>query len=376
MSEFALSLKDVVVEYRRRGLFGRAALNRAVDGVSLDLRFGESLGLVGESGSGKSTTARAALGLERIAAGSVSFDGLDIAAASGRQMRELRARAQLVFQDPYSSLDPSMTVGQSLAEPLAIHGRCPAHERRSRVETALAAVGLQPVHADRRPHEFSGGQRQRICIARAMMLDPSVIVLDEPVSALDVSTQGQILNLLLDLQRSRGTTYLLISHDLSLVRSMTQRTAVMYLGQIVERGPSQRVFSAPGHPYTAALTSAILEPHRERQQQRRRILIDGEVPSPWSPPSGCRFHTRCPFAMDICRSAAPPVTAMEGGGEAACHLHTEGPRLGGRSVLELPAPPRRDRPSERRPSPRLTACAKDSLDTTPAPTQGHPLEGT
>ncbi len=336
MADLALSLNDVSVEYRRRrGLFGAVSVNRAVNGVSFDVRRGESFGLVGESGSGKSTTARAALGLEPIAGGDVTLDGVDLAAASGVALRRMRARAQLVFQDPYSSLDPLMTIGQSLAEPLHIHGSYSARECRQRVDDALRSVGLDPVHADRYPQEFSGGQRQRICIARAMILDPAVIVLDEPVSALDVSTQGQILNLLQDLQQQRGTTYLLISHDLALVRNLTHRMAVMYLGKIVETGPSQRVFSDPGHPYTAALISAILEPNRRSRRERRRILIEGEIPSPWSPPSGCGFHTRCPFVMDICRSVAPPMVAMEGGGEAACHLHTEGPRLGGRSIRAL-----------------------------------------
>ena len=267
MSELALSLRDVVVEYRRRrGLFGAASINRAVNGVSFDVRFGESFGLVGESGSGKSTTARAALGLEPLAAGNVELDGIQLAHASGAQLRQMRARSQLVFQDPYSSLDPSMTIGQSLAEPLRVHRPYSATERRQRVAEALRAVGLDSAQANRHPQEFSGGQRQRICIARAMILDPAVIVLDEPVSALDVSTQGQILNLLLDLQKTHGTTYLLISHDLSMVRNMTHRMAVMYLGRIVETGPSQRVFSRPGHPYTAALISAILEPHRDRSR--------------------------------------------------------------------------------------------------------------
>jgi oligopeptide/dipeptide ABC transporter ATP-binding protein len=339
MTRLALSLQHITVEYRRRsGLFGADRVNRAVDNVSFDIPEGECFGLVGESGSGKSTTARAALGLEPLAAGIVELEGTEIAKASRKVQRQLRERAQLVFQDPYSSLDPLMTIGESLAEPLRIHRQMTRAERTSRVEQALESVRLDPHYANRYPQEFSGGQRQRICIARAMILDPAIVVLDEPVSALDVSTQGQILNLLVDLQRERGTTYLLISHDLSIVRNMAHRTAVMYLGQIVETGPSERVFSSPGHPYTAALLSAILEPNYQLQRQRKRILLQGDIPNSWSPPPGCRFHTRCPFAMDICRNVVPEPIAIKGGGEAACHLHDHGPRLHGGSVLQLQVP--------------------------------------
>lgn len=336
MSEPVLRLRDVAVEYHRRGrgLAGRS-VNRAVDGVSLDVQPGETFGLVGESGSGKSTTGRAALGLVPVADGAVTLDGHDLAGTSRRRRRELSSRAQLVFQDPYSSLDPSMTVGQSLAEPLRIHSRGGSAQRRRAVERALVSVGLSPAHAQRYPQEFSGGQRQRICIARGMILDPKLVILDEPVSALDVSTQGQVMNLLVDLQREHGTAFLFIAHDLTLVRNVSHRMAVMYLGQIVDEGPAERVWTSPGHPYTAALMSAIPEPRIGSRKKRERILVSGEVPSAWDPPSGCRFHTRCPLVMDVCRDVVPPPLPMVGGGTAACHLHSEGPELRGRTVTDL-----------------------------------------
>ena len=308
---------------------------RAVDDVSLQVDREETLGLVGESGSGKSTLGRGILQLVPVAGGRVEFGGQEITGLSGRPLRRLRRRMHLIFQDPYSSLDPSHIVSDIVGEPLDVHEDVGRSERDERIVAALEHVGLGAHHLHRYPHEFSGGQRQRIAIARALVTRPEFIVCDEAVSALDVSTQSQIVNLLEDLQAEFGLSYLFVAHDLAVVRHISHRIAVMYLGQIVEHGPAERVYSDPAHPYTASLVSAILHPHPARQRQRERILLSGELPSPMSPPRGCRFHTRCPFAMDICREVDPLPTPVEGGGEAACHLHTEGPRLQGGSVRQL-----------------------------------------
>jgi oligopeptide/dipeptide ABC transporter ATP-binding protein len=306
-------------------------LHAAID-ISLEVGAGETLGLVGESGSGKSTVGLAILRLIDPASGRVRLGDTDVTKATRSELRALRRRMQMVFQDPYSSLNPSMTIQQLLEEPLIVHGQPSKEERRTAVATMLEAVGLNAGHAARYPHEFSGGQRQRIAIARAMMLHPDLVVLDEPVSALDVSTQSQILNLLKHIQGSSGTAFLLVAHDLSVVRLMSPRVAVMYLGEIVETGPSARVYDEPRHPYTAALISAVPFPDPERQRSAQRIILHGDLPSPLNPPTGCRFRTRCPFTMPVCLEHPPPKIAIEGGGEASCHLHTHGPKLGGASL--------------------------------------------
>ena len=336
-AEPCLDVRDLHVRYdvgsnglRRRWL-------HAVNGVSLKIGAGRTLGLVGESGSGKSTIGLAVLRLIEPASGRIMLNDTDVTALPRGQLRSLRRRMQMVFQDPYSSLNPSMTIQQLLEEPLLIHADLSRADRRSAVADILQAVGLHAGYAARYPHEFSGGQRQRIAIARAMIMKPELVVLDEPVSALDVSTQSQILNLLRDIQDRSGSAFLLVAHDLAVVRLMSPRVAVMYLGEIVEEGPSKRVYESPGHPYTAALTSAIPFPDPVRQRSAKRLILKGELPSLLDPPSGCRFRTRCPFAMDICAAEAPPRVPVEGGGSAACHLHGHGPKLGGRSVLPLVA---------------------------------------
>ena len=314
------------------GFMGTRRLLHAVSDVSFEIGAGETLGLVGESGSGKSTAGLAILRLIDIASGGVWLGDTDVAKAGRSELRGLRRRMQMVFQDPYSSLNPSMTIQQLLEEPLIVHAAMGGEERRAAVGRMLESVGLHAGYAARYPHEFSGGQRQRIAIARAMMLHPDLVVLDEPVSALDVSTQSQILNLLKKIQADSGTAFLLVAHDLSVVRLMSPRVAVMYLGQIVETGPSARVYDQPAHPYTAALISAVPFPDPERQRKVGRIILGGDLPSPLSPPSGCRFRTRCPFVMDICAREAPPQVQIRGGGVAACHLHAHGPKLNGQSL--------------------------------------------
>jgi peptide/nickel transport system ATP-binding protein len=334
MTKPCLKVENLHVTYEvaTSGFRGSRRLLQAVSDVSFEIGAGETLGLVGESGSGKSTAGLALLRLIPVASGSVTLGNTDVTGASRAELRELRRRMQMVFQDPYSSLNPSMTIAQLLEEPLVVHADFPKAERREQVANMLESVGLHAGYAARYPHEFSGGQRQRIAIARAMMLHPELVVLDEPVSALDVSTQSQILNLLKRIQETSGTAFLLVAHDLSVVRLMSPRVAVMYLGEIIETGPSGRVYDEPGHPYTAALISAVPFPDPERQRRADRIILGGDLPSPLNPPSGCRFRTRCPFAMEVCRREPPPHVAIEGGGMAACHLHTHGPKLGGRSL--------------------------------------------
>jgi peptide/nickel transport system ATP-binding protein/oligopeptide transport system ATP-binding protein len=299
---------------------GQGAVH-AVDGVSLAVRPGETLGLVGETGCGKSTTARLLLRLLDPDAGTVRFDGEDVTRARGARLKALRREMQMIFQDPYSSLNPRKTVGSVIGEPFAVHGLLKGRdERRRAVQELMERVGLAPEHYNRFPHEFSGGQRQRIGVARALALKPRLIVADEPVSALDVSIQAQILNLLRDLQRDLGLTLVLIAHDLSVVRHMCDRVAVMYLGQVVELADSDTLYRAPRHPYTGALLSAVPVPDPRAAGSRRRALLSGDVPSPANPPPACRFHTRCPKVQDRCRTEAPALEAKPGGGLAACHF--------------------------------------------------------
>jgi peptide/nickel transport system ATP-binding protein len=291
----------------------------AVDGVSLDVRAGETLGIVGETGCGKSTTARLMLRLLDPTAGTVSFAGEDITNARGARLKELRREMQMIFQDPYSSLNPRKTVGTIIAEPFVIHGLEKGEGARKRaVQELMEQVGLNPEHYNRFPHEFSGGQRQRIGVARALALKPRLIVADEPVSALDVSIQAQILNLLRRLQRELGLTLVFIAHDLSVVRHMCDRVAVMYLGKVVELADADVLYRSPRHPYTGALLSAVPVPDPRSAERRERGLLVGDVPSPTNPPPACRFHTRCPKAQERCWSEEPPLEVKEGGGVAAC----------------------------------------------------------
>ena len=330
-----LELRDVTVTFPGRGLLRRTPPVQAVRGATLTVGAGETVGLVGESGCGKSTLGRAAVRLVTPDGGRVLFEGRDITRMSASQLRPLRPRFQMVFQDPYSSLNPSLPVVDSVAEPLRVHRRMTAAQRVEQVVAALELVGLGSRYPYRYPAELSGGQRQRVALARALVLDPRLVVCDEVTSALDVSTQNQILTLLADLQRSRGVSYLFVSHNLMAVRHVATRVAVMYLGRVVESGPTERVFTQPAHPYTRALVEAIPGEHRRRDAGGRAPGITGELPSPVNPPAGCPFHTRCPFVMDVCRTRMPAPTRVDGGGEVTCHLQTEGPTLAGQP---LPVP--------------------------------------
>lgn len=302
----------------KSGPFAPPRMLKAVDGVELSLAPGETLGLAGESGCGKSTVARLLMGLMPPSAGAVGFRGKELAEMGKAELAAFRKDVQMIFQDPFSALNPRMRVGEIVGEPLAIHGLAAGRERQECVAQLLAKVGLAEEHIHRYPHEFSGGQRQRIGIARALAVTPQIIIADEPVSALDLSIQAQIINLLQELKREFGLSFLFIAHDLSVVRHMSDRTAIMYLGKIVETGTSEQVFSAFLHPYTEALISAI--PQVRPDTRRKRIILQGDLPSPIAPPPGCPFHTRCPYAEELCRREPPPLAEKEPGHLAACHF--------------------------------------------------------
>jgi oligopeptide/dipeptide ABC transporter ATP-binding protein len=321
-NEPLLRVDSLVKHFKiRRGLFGRTSgAVRAVDGVSFDVAAGQTLALVGESGCGKSTTGRLVLRLLAPTSGRVEFEGRNLFALPEGEMRSLRGALQIIFQDPFASLNPRMTVAQTLAEPLALHGLAEGR-RRERVAEILRLVGLAPEYARRYPHEFSGGQRQRIGIARALAVEPRLIVCDEPVSALDVSIQAQVVNLLRDLQARLGLSYIFIAHDLAVVKFIATRVAVMYLGRIVELADKASLFSEPRHPYTQALLSAIPVPDPARK--RRPLLLEGDVPNPAAPPSGCHFRTRCPHARPRCAEEAPAIVDDVNGHAVACHFWRE-----------------------------------------------------
>ncbi|HHH82009.1 MAG TPA: ABC transporter ATP-binding protein [Chloroflexi bacterium] len=293
---------------------------QAVDNVSFEIRKGETLGLVGESGCGKSTTGRTILQLYRPTAGKVYYGDMDLTTLKGEALRRMRRNMQMIFQDPYASLNPRLTVGAIIAEPLEVHGIGNARERRERVQELLQLVGMSPHFVNRYPHEFSGGQRQRIGVARALALQPEFIVCDEPISALDVSIQAQVVNLLEELQATFGLTYLFIAHDLSMVRHISDRTAVMYLGKVVELATRDELYSHPLHPYTQALLSAVPIPDPLKEAKRQRIILEGDVPSPANPPRGCRFHPRCPLAVDVCKEVEPEWREVAPDHWVACHL--------------------------------------------------------
>ena len=315
-----LEVRNLSKHYRlRRGFFGPSNLTvKAVDDISFSVQKGETLGLVGESGCGKTTTGRCILRLVEPTAGEIRFQEQELLQLSSAKMRSLRRNMQMIFQDPYASLNPRMTVHAILEEPLTIHKIGTAAERRERVVTLLQRVGLNPTHRNRYPHEFSGGQRQRIGIARALALDPQFIIADEPVSSLDVSVQAQIINLLRDLQQSLQLTFLFIAHDLSVVQHFSDRIGVMYLGKLVELGPSLQLFRQPLHPYTKLLLESVPVPDPAARKPRK--LLKGDLPTPLDPPSGCRFHPRCPIAIDRCKTEEPVLREIAPGHSASCHL--------------------------------------------------------
>jgi oligopeptide transport system ATP-binding protein len=315
-----VSVTDVIKHFPTGGGF-RQEVVRAVDGVTFDIAKGETLGLVGESGCGKSTLGRVIMQLHPATSGSIKFEGRELTKMRGNQLRQVRQRMQIIFQDPYASLNPRMAIGDIIAEPLKNFGLGNRRAREKRVQEVMRVCGLNPDFANRYPHEFSGGQRQRIGIARALVLTPSLIVADEPISALDVSIQAQIVNLLEDLQDKFKLTYLFIAHDLSVVRHVSDRVAVMYLGKIVEVATSKEVYDKPLHPYTKVLLSSIPSANAEIEGRRKPILLKGEIPSPINPPSGCRFHTRCPIAqLPICAEVEPQLEMKADGHVAACHF--------------------------------------------------------
>ncbi|HEX9847161.1 MAG TPA: ABC transporter ATP-binding protein [Acidimicrobiia bacterium] len=321
-ADVLVSVKDLKKHFPiMRGVLRRqVGAVRAIDGISFDIRRGETLGLVGESGSGKSTTGRVILQLERATEGTVSFEGTDLTTITGNQLRSLRPRMQMIFQDPHASLNPRMTVASIVGEPLTEHNRAKGEDRRKRIEELLSLVGLEPKHANRYPHEFSGGQRQRIGIARAIALNPDFIVCDEPIAALDVSIQAQVVNLLEDLQEVLGLTYLFISHDLSMIRHIADRVAVMYLGKIMELANVDQLYTSPKHPYTQALLSAVPVPDPLVEATRKRVILQGDIPSPANPPPGCPFNTRCPVAQPRCVEEVPEWRRLPSGQWVACHF--------------------------------------------------------
>jgi oligopeptide/dipeptide ABC transporter ATP-binding protein len=333
-NDIALQAVDLVKHFSTgsSGVLGRAtSIVQAVDGVSFTLPTGKTLGIVGESGCGKSTLARLVTRLIDPSAGSVILDGVDITTLSGKSLREMRRKLQMIFQDPYSSLNPRHSIGQIIGDPMRIQGIVTKSGEKAEVQDLMQRVGLNPEHYNRYPHEFSGGQRQRIGIARALSLRPSVIVADEPVSALDVSIQAQILNLLENLQKDLGLSFVFIAHDLSVVRHIADQVAVMYLGKIVEVGDSATVYNRPAHPYTKALLSAVPVANPSLRNSDKRIRLVGDVPSPIDSPSGCRFRTRCWKATDLCASVEPPLQADSTGRAVACHFPEEAPVAIGQS---------------------------------------------
>lgn len=320
MTQPLIEVKGLTKHYQvKKGLFGKkVGVVRAVDGIDLMVNTGETLGLVGESGCGKSTTGRLLLRLIEADQGEIFFNGSNIRDLPSEPLRKMRREMQMVFQDPYASLNPRLPIAEIIGEPLRTHDISSSKERLERVKSLLEVVGLSKRHLNRYPHEFSGGQRQRIGIARALALNPKLIIADEPVAALDVSIQAQVLNLMVDLQQEFNLTYIFIAHDLSVVQYISNRVAVMYLGKIVEVASSEELYLRPKHPYTQALLSAI--PMPDPSLKRERILLSGDVPSPMNPPSGCRFHTRCPYVVERCRQEEPELKVMEGRHQVACHL--------------------------------------------------------
>ena len=317
----------------RRGLLQRHVGDvKAVDGLNFDVFPGETLGLVGESGCGKSTTGRSILQLYKPTEGTVEFEGKDLVKMRGEELRQMRRQMQMIFQDPYASLNPRMTVGSIVSEPMEVHNIGTRSERLERVRELLQVVGLNPYFINRYPHEFSGGQRQRIGVARALAVNPSFIVCDEPISALDVSIQAQVINLMQDLQEQLGVAYLFIAHDLSMVKHISRRVAVMYLGHIVELTDRKTLFADPLHPYTQSLASAVPIPHPKLERQRQRFILTGEPPSPANPPPGCVFHPRCPLAIERCKVEVPALREVEADHLAACHLAD---RAGGSRITKL-----------------------------------------
>ncbi|MCC5577377.1 dipeptide ABC transporter ATP-binding protein [Microtetraspora sp. AC03309] len=325
-SEVVLEVRDLVKHFPlTQGILYKRQIGaiKAVDGISFDLHRGETLGIVGESGCGKSTLAKLLMALERLTSGKVLVGGKDIAAARGSELKHMRRNIQMVMQDPYTSLNPRMTVGDIVGEPYEIHSEvAPKGDRRKRVQELLEVVGLNPDHINRYPHQFSGGQRQRIGIARGLALQPEIIICDEPVSALDVSIQAQVMNLLDGLQKEFNLAYIFIAHDLSVVRHISDRVGVMYLGKMVELGKDTEIYDRPSHPYTQALLSAVPVPDPDGREQRERIILQGDPPSPANPPSGCRFRTRCWKAQDICAEQEPLLEIRDKAGDhpSACHF--------------------------------------------------------
>jgi oligopeptide/dipeptide ABC transporter ATP-binding protein len=315
--------RDTLIEVRNLKKFFNVGGNtlKAVNDISFEIKRGETLGVVGESGCGKSTAGRTMLRLYEPTGGDILFEGKSITKLNAQEMKAMRRNMQMIFQDPYASLNPRMTVGDIIGEALDIHGLASGEKRKQRIQELLSLVSLNPEHMNRFPHEFSGGQRQRIGIARALAVEPKFIVCDEPISALDVSVQAQVVNLLEQLQEKMGLTYMFIAHDLSMVKSISDRVAVMYLGKMVELAESDKLYEKPLHPYTQALLSAIPIPDPEVERKRERIVLQGDVPSPMNPPSGCHFRTRCPKAMPECAAAEPVWKEIEPGHFAACHLY-------------------------------------------------------